>query len=102
MAIRSNQTRSQLLLVALCLLILTALSFFVVIVMPDLGVHADGPHSGKWAGVFHNKNYLGRAMVLACISLMLVGLYWFRAALIGLTVIFLWKDLVTWLPEQTY
>ena len=57
----------QLRLLAYTMVLLVALTIFLVALLPEYGIAHDGAHFGNWQGIYHQKNMLGRVMVLATI-----------------------------------
>jgi len=49
--------------------IIIVLSFYVVMMLPHLGINHD-IHGGSWTGVFTQKNLLGKAMIVAVAALL--------------------------------
>jgi O-antigen ligase len=64
--------KEQINLVAACAVVLAAISLVLVAFFPDVGLMV-GRKAGMWQGVFSHKNYLGRAMALGALALLLIA-----------------------------
>lgn len=64
--IRYDRTQ-QLRLLACTTGLVVALTVFFVAFLPEYGISYEGAHFGNWQGIYHQKNMLGRMMVLATI-----------------------------------
>lgn len=49
------------------------LSLFFIFVIPQVGVHTDGPHVGLWRGIYLQKNILGRYLSVGMVLLIGLG-----------------------------
>lgn len=67
--IGSRYDRSQQMkLLASALTLVLGLTVLFVAFLPDYGIANQLPHFGNWKGIYHQKNMLGRIMVLATIA----------------------------------
>lgn len=46
------------------MVIAAALSIIFVVLLPELGIHQSGSHTGSWRGAYLHKNLLGREMAI--------------------------------------
>lgn len=64
--------RQQLRIVSYTMVLVIVLSVLFVVFLPQYGVAYDSAHFGNWQGIYHQKNMLGRAAVLAVLVFGLV------------------------------
>lgn len=85
------ELEEQLRFVAACFLVLAGMSVLRVVFVPHMGLmEANGPL--VWRGVFGHKNYLGRAMTLGALALLIFALdrkrtRWTAAGVLGCVAI---------------